>query len=155
MSILPRSPAKRIILGRIITLVSAFIYCAYRATAAFLPDPDNMPTGALLLSGNGRYLWVWGAVWVLAGAWCIADLAKGHTRYGLAAAVGLALAWASAHLIVWAASGFSNPDWVPAIGAIAPCMIIFGLLLKVTALHDMVNKLASKDRSDGQAGADG
>jgi hypothetical protein len=146
MKVLPRNPVRRLVLGRLVTLTAAFTYCLLRAAAAFYPDPDRTPTGALLLSGNGNFLWVWGAAWLFAGGWCLVDLWQGHTRHGLPFAVGLAMAWGSAHAIVWVWSGFTNPDWIPALASITPCLIIFGLLLKVNALHEMVAQAAAAVR---------
>lgn len=147
MRLLPRNPVTRLVIGRVVTLTAAFTFCLMRAGAAFFPDPDRAPaTGALLMSGGGQYLWVWGAAWIAAGIWCLVDLWQGHTRYGLAFAVGLAMAWGSAHLMIWAGSGFRNPDWLPALASIAPCLIILGLLIKVAALHDIVRQATATAR---------
>jgi hypothetical protein len=72
---------------------------------------------------------------------CIADMVNKHTRYGLSLVVGAAFAWAIGYLIAWASTGFTSPELVTsAMGWITPAGLVFGFLIKVSALQDMLRQ---------------
>jgi hypothetical protein len=62
-----------------------------------------------------------------------------HTRHGLSMLAGIALGWGFAYFVIWCATGCSDFTLIQsAVGWLAPAVFIFGFLLKVTALQDML-----------------
>ena len=132
--------ARRVVAGRNITLVAGVVYalsrCFYYATA----NPDHLSPAQAVATAGGSALGAWAAVWGVIAVLCIGDMVNGHTRYGLSALTGVAFAWGFGYLIMWGVTGFHEVSLLnSAIGWIAPAAFIFGFLIKVTALQDMLN----------------
>lgn len=128
-------------------LASALLYCLLRRANYATSNPSDPTDTAALITGNGQLIWVWAGAWLTAAALRIADVANRHTRHGLSAAVGITATWGFAHLVGAAAAattGSDSRDWVTALAYHTPAGMVFGLLLKVTALHDMANPAASQ-----------
>lgn len=139
MAITRLRPHKRVAIGRNITLISAMIYALSRSMIYLTLDPSTVTGVAAFLTANGGMLWAWSLAWFAAAVFCLTDMRNHHTRYGLSLVVGLAAAWGLAHGIHWAIEGFADMGWLTAVGWLTPAAIVFGFLIKVTALHDMLN----------------
>lgn len=140
-AILNLPPHKRVIIGRNITLTAGILYCLSRSAYYSTVRPDALSGAQSVITANGHALGFWAAVWGMAAVFCIVDMVNRHTRYGLSILVGIAFAWGICYAIIWAVTGFT--DWQlisSAIGWIAPASFIFGFLLKVTALQDMLRR---------------
>lgn len=132
---------RRVVIGRNITLTAAIIYslsrCVYYATL----NPGVGTQAQELLTGDGRLLGLWATVWAIAAGLCVVDMVNRHTRWGLSLVVGLAFGWGLAYGTIFAINGLDDTILIySAISWIALAAIIFGLLLKVTALQDMVRQ---------------
>jgi hypothetical protein len=150
MAITNMKPHHRVILGRNITLTAGAFYALSRAISYATMDPDRMTEAQLIITAEGRALGAWAVVWFIAAVMCVADMINRHTRYGLSVIVGIAFTWAAFHLGIWAWGGFSDFNLVAiALGWFAPAGMVFGLLLKVTALQDMLRCPHSKGVADG------
>jgi len=131
--------AQRVVLGRNITLTAGAVYALSRALSYATMRPDTMNQAQAIITAEGRISWVWVAAWGVAAVFCVADMVNKHTRYGLSAVVGIALAWGSAHLATWVCTGFTDPSLIAlAIGWLTPAGLVLGFLIKVTALQDML-----------------
>ena len=140
MKIINLGPRSRVFLGRNITLTAGVVYalsrCIYYATA----NPDHLSPAQAVATAGGSALGAWAAVWAVIAVLCIGDMVNRHTRYGLSSLTGVAFAWGFGYLIMWGVTGFREASLLnSAIGWIAPAAFIFGFLLKVTALQDMLN----------------
>ena len=138
--IIAMEPRPRVVLGRNITLTAGVVYalsrCVYYATA----NPSDMSGAQAVATANGGALGAWAALWGFTAILCIADMVNRHTRYGLSLLTGIAFAWGFGYLIMWAASDFRSLSLLNgAVGWLAPASFIFGFLIKVTALQDMLN----------------
>jgi hypothetical protein len=132
-------PDHRVVIGRNITLVSAVVYSLSRCTYYATKDPHTVSAAQGYITGGGDLLWAWAAAWALTAAFVIADMVNRHTRHGLSVVVGLAFAWGIAYLLMFVFTGFRDLELLSsAIGWLAPAGLVFGLLLKVTALQDML-----------------
>ena len=131
-------PHRRVIIGRNITLIAATVYALGRAVLYLAEDQSSVTGVGAFLTANGRMLWVWSLAWLVAAVLCAVDMINHRTRYGLSLVVGLAASWGTAHLINWGAAGFVGDGWLDAIGWLTPAALVFGFLIKVTALHDML-----------------
>ncbi|WNM72242.1 membrane protein [Arthrobacter phage Gusanita] len=132
-------PEYRVIVGRNITLVAGGIYALTRCLYYANLDPHAMSPAQGTITVGGQLLWAWAAVWGIAAVACIADMVNRHTRHGLSLVVGLAFAWGFAYAIMWAATGCTDPMLLSsAVGWVTPAALVFGFLLKVTALQDML-----------------
>jgi hypothetical protein len=114
-------------------------------------NPERMTEAQTIITAGGKALGAWALVWFVAAVLCVADMINRHTRYGLSVIVGVAFAWGTFHLGVWAfGTVFSDFSLVAtAFGWFAPAFMIFGLLLKVTALQDMLRCPGTKAARDG------
>ena len=131
--------AKRVVLGRNITLTAGAVYSLSRGLSYATMRPDTMNQAQAIITLAGAVSWLWVAAWGVAAVFCIADMVNKHTRYGLSAVVGIALAWGSAHLATWVCTGFQDPSLIAlAIGWLTPAALVLGFLIKVTALQDML-----------------
>jgi len=140
---------RRVVIGRNITLTAGAVLAITRGLSYATLNPADMNLGQVLVTFDGKILGVWAAVWLAAAVLCIADMVNKHTRYGLSLVVGAAFAWATGYLIAWALTGFTHPDLLAsAMGWLTPAGLVFGFLLKVTALQDML-------RSKTPPGGDG
>lgn len=137
--ILRLAPSSRVMVGRNIILTMGALYCVSRSVYYTTIGPDALSGAQTVITGNGHALGFWSALWGLAAALCISDMVNRHTRYGLSLLAAIATAWGICYAIIWAVTGFTDGSLVSsAIGWLAPAAFIFGFLLKVTALQDMV-----------------
>ena len=133
------SSYKRVILGRNITLTAGAVYALTRATYYATVNPDAVSPAQGVITGDGRLLGGWAAIWLVAAVLCIVDMINRHTRFGLSMVVGLAFGWGAAYAIIWACTGFTDQSLLStAIGWVTPAGLVFGFLIKVAALQDMV-----------------
>ena len=133
--------AQRVVLGRNITLTAGAVYALSRALSYATMRPDTMNQAQAVITAEGRISWLWVAAWGAAAIFCVADMVNKHTRYGLSAVVGIALAWGVGHLATWVLTGFQDPSLIAlAIGWLTPAGLVLGFLIKVTALQDMLRK---------------
>lgn len=133
------NPARRVVIGRNITLTAGAIYSLSRALSYATMDPATMNQAQAVITLDGAVSFLWVAAWGVAAVFCVADMINGHTRYGLSAVVGIALAWGTAHLATWVCTGFHDPSLIAlAIGWLTPAGLVLGFLIKVTALQAML-----------------
>lgn len=139
-------PHQRVVLGRNVTLTAGAFYALTRAISYGTLDPSRLTDAQTIITADGKALGAWAMVWFIAAVLCVADMINRHTRYGLSVIVGVAFAWGTFHLGVWAfGTSFTDYSLVStAFGWFAPACMIFGLLLKVTALQDMLRCPNSK-----------
>ena len=136
---------ERVAIGRAITLGAAAIFCISRALA-YAPWTNPPLVGPIrLLSADGEYLWAWAAAWAIAAILCIADLLRGHTRYGLSLMVGLLAVWGASYGIVWAMTEAHTREWLTAATLLPSAGVIYGLLYKITALRDLLDAQADRE----------
>jgi hypothetical protein len=130
---------QRVVLGRNITLSAGILYCLSRSVYYATAQPSSLSQAQAVITADGRALGVWSAVWGLAAVLCIVDMVNRHTRHGLSLLTGIAFAWGLGYAIMWAATGFTDGQLISsAVGWITPAAFIFGFLIKVTALQDML-----------------
>lgn len=130
---------KRVVIGRNITLSAGILYALSRSIYYSTVRPETLSGAQAVITADGHLLGFWGAAWGMVATFCIADMVNRHTRYGLSLLVGITAVWGGAYLIIWAVDGFRDFSLVSsAIGWLGPAAFIFGFLLKVTALQDMV-----------------
>jgi hypothetical protein len=133
------SSYRRVILGRNITLTAAAIYALTRAAYYATVNPDSVSPAQGVITGDGRLLGGWAAIWLVSAVLCIVDMVNKHTRHGLSMVAGLALGWGVAYAVIWGCTGFTDPSLIStAIGWITPSGLVIGFIIKVTALQDMV-----------------
>jgi hypothetical protein len=137
-------PDHRVIIGRNITLTAAVIYALTRSAYYLIKDPDTVSPAQGVITADGQLLWAWGAAWIIAAVFCVADMVNRHTRHGLSAVIGLAFAWGVAYLLMWIVTG-SQGNWdmellSSAANWITPTGMVWGLVFKVTALQDMLRR---------------
>lgn len=130
-------------------LAGAAVYAGTRAVA-YLPGLATVTGPVGLLSMNGHVLWAWSLAWAVAAVLCIVDMARRHTRHGLSLVIGLTTAWGVGYGLDWIVQGFDGREWLTAITYIGPAVIAWGLLFKVTALHDMAHPAGMQEAT--QAG---
>ena len=134
-------PHRRVVIGRNITLTAGAVYALTRALYYATASPDSLSAAQNIITGDGRVLGAWAAIWGIAAVLCVADMINRHTRYGLSAVVGLAFAWGIGYAIMWGVTGFTQFTLISAaIGWLTPAGLVFGFLIKVTALQDMLRK---------------
>jgi hypothetical protein len=130
---------RRVVIGRNITLTAGAVYALSRGLYYATMNPDNLSAAQDVIVADGRLLGMWAAIWALAAVFCVVDMINGHTRHGLSLVVGLAFGWGAAYAIIWAATGFTDFTLISTcIGWITPAALVFGFLIKVTALQDML-----------------
>lgn len=133
-----RAP-RRVVVGRNITLTAGAVYALSRGLYYATLNPDNLSPAQDVIAADGRLLGVWAAIWSAAAVFCVVDMINGHTRHGLSLVVGLAFGWGAAYAIIWAATGFTDFSLISTcIGWVTPAALVFGFLIKVTALQDML-----------------
>jgi hypothetical protein len=133
------SARRRVIIGRNITLSAGILYALSRSIYYSTARPDSLSGAQSVITGDGGALGLWAAAWGIAAIFCVVDMVNRHTRYGLSILTGIAFAWGIGYALIWAFTGFTDYSLVSsAIGWITPAAFIFGFLLKVTALQDML-----------------
>lgn len=139
-------PELRVIIGRNIILTMGALYSLRQALYYATTPPVALSEAQGILTADGGALGAWATLWALAAALCVADMVNRHTRHGLSALVGITFAWGIGYLLIWALSGFIDYTLLnSAIGWLAPAVFIFGFLLKVTALQDMLRSRGTSD----------
>ena len=134
------SARRRVMIGRNIVLTMAALYSMRQSIYYATINPDSLSGAQKIITGDATFLGLWSALWGLVTVLCVADMVNRHTRHGLSVLVGIAFAWGVGYLIIWACTGFIDFNLVnSAIGWIAPAAFIFGFLLKVNALQDMLH----------------
>lgn len=137
-------PHLRVIIGRNITLTSAAVYALTRALYYATTSPDALSDAQNIITTDGRLLGGWATVWAMTAVLCVTDMINRHTRHGLSAVVGLAAAWGIGYAIMWGVTGFTQFNLIStAIGWLTPAGLVFGFLLKVTALQDMLRQITT------------
>jgi len=132
-------PEARVIVGRNIILTMGALYALRQSIYYATIRPETLSGAQEIITADGNALGIWSALWGLVVAFCVADMVNRHTRHGLSVLVGISFAWGVGYLLIWAFSGFTSMSLVnSAIGWIAPAAFIFGFLLKVSALQDML-----------------
>jgi len=138
------SARRRVMLGRNIVLSMGALY-AIRQSIYYATIREGSLSGAQeIITANGAGLGVWSALWGVVGVLCVMDMVNRHTRNGLSLLVGITAGWGIGYLLIWAiGTGFQDMTLVnSAIGWLAPSVFIFGFLLKVTALQDLLSAKA-------------
>jgi len=130
---------RRVVIGRNIALTAAAVYAFTRAMYYATTNPANLSPAQDVLTADGRVLGFWAAMWFTALVLCVADMINRHTRYGLSMVAGLALAWGLGYMLIWACTGFTDFTLISsAVSWLAPAGLVFGFVIKVTALQDMI-----------------
>jgi len=148
---MPRiSQEDRVVIGRNITLTMGTVYALSRAFYYATAEPESLSAAQDVIVADGRLLPAWAAIWALAAAFCIVDMINRHTRHGLSAVVGLAFGWGAAYAIMWVVTGCRDFSLISAcIGWITPAGLVFGFLIKVSALQMMLRSRQSLGVPDG------
>ena len=137
----PLKAHRRVVIGRNIALSAGAVYALTRALYYATASPESLSAAQNVIVGDGRALGAWAAVWGVAAVLCVADMINRHTRHGLSAVVGLAFAWGIGYAIMWGVTGFTQFTLISAaIGWLTPAGLVFGFLIKVTALQDMLRQ---------------
>lgn len=130
----------RVAFGRNTTLTFGAIYALSRSVYYATLDPTSASAAQDVITADGRLLGAWAAVWAMAAIFCIVDMVNGHTRQGLSLVVGLAFGWGIAYLLMFAFDGFSDLTLISsAISWITPAGLVYGFIIKVAALHEMLH----------------
>lgn len=133
------SARRRVMLGRNIILTMGALYALRQSIYYATIRPESLSGAQEIITADGGALGVWSALWGLVVVLCVADMVNQHTRHGLSVLVGTAFAWGVGYLIIFLATGCNDFNLVnSAIGWIAPAVFIFGFLVKVNALQDML-----------------
>jgi hypothetical protein len=134
-------PETRVVVGRNIILTMGALYSLRQSLYYAMTRPESLSGAQEIITADGNALGVWAALWALAAVLCVADMVNRHTRHGLSVLVGIAFAWGVGYLLIWAFTGFADYMLLnSAVGWVAPAVFIFGFLLKVTAMQDMLRR---------------
>jgi len=149
LGILNLPPSKRVVIGRNITLTAGAIYALSRFLYYATVNPAELSPAQDLFTLNGHIIGVWTGVWFAAAVFCVVDMINRHTRHGLSAVAAIAFGWGMGYLLVWVFTGFTDFSlFSSAISWLTPAGLAFGLLLKVTALQDMLKMAADLRRAN-------
>ena len=134
------SARRRVALGRNIVLGMGALYAIRQSIYYATIQEETLSEAQAVITADGAALGMWSALWGVVGVLCIMDMVNRHTRNGLSLLVGITAAWGIGYLLIWAiGSGFQDMNLVnSAIGWLAPSVFIFGFLLKVSALQDLL-----------------
>jgi hypothetical protein len=134
------SARRRIAIGRNIVLSMGALYAVRQSIYYATIQEDTLSGAQDVITASGSALGLWSALWGVVGVLCVIDMVNGHTRNGLSLLVGITAGWGIGYLLIWAiGSGFQDMNLVnSAIGWLAPSVFIFGFLLKVSALQDLL-----------------
>jgi len=133
---------RRVVIGRNIALTAGIMYALSRALYYVTVRPETLSGAQDIIAADGRALGLWAGLWFAAAVLCVADMVNRHTRYGLSLVVAIASGWGIGYTIIWVFTGFTDTTLLTsAIGWLTPAMLVFGFLLKVTALQDMLRQL--------------
>jgi hypothetical protein len=132
---------RRVVIGRNIALTAGIMYALSRALYYVTVRPEALSGAQNVIAAGGKGLGLWAGLWFAAAVLCVADMVNRRTRYGLSLVVGIATAWGVGYIVIWACTGFTDFMLITsAIGWLTPAMLVFGFLLKVTALQDMLRQ---------------
>ena len=133
------SALKRVMIGRNIILTMGALYALSRSIYYATTSPETLSGAQEVITAYGGGLGVWSGLWGLVMVLCISDMVNAHTRHGLSLLVGITSAWGVGYLLIWGFTGFGDLTLLSsAVGWLAPAIFIFGFLIKVTALQDMI-----------------
>ena len=133
------SARKRVMIGRNIILTMGALYALSRSIYYATTDAGLLSGAQQVITAHGGGLGVWAGLWGLVTVLCVSDMVNQHTRHGLSLLVGITSAWGVGYLLIWGFTGFGDFNLVSsAVGWLAPALFIFGFLIKVTALQDMI-----------------
>ena len=133
------SARRRVMIGRNIILTMGGLYALSRSIYYATVPPESLSGAQEIITADGGALGVWSALWGLVAVLCVSDMVNAHTRHGLSVLTGITSAWGIGYGIIWGATGFTDFALISsAVGWLAPALFIFGFLIKVTALQDMI-----------------
>lgn len=134
------SARRRVAIGRNIVLGMGALYAIRQSIYYATIQEDTLSGAQAVITADGAALGMWSALWGVVGVLCVIDMVNGHTRNGLSLLVGITAAWGAGYLLIWGiGTGFQDMTLVnSAIGWLAPSVFIFGFLLKVSALQDLL-----------------
>lgn len=137
-------PERRVVIGRNIILTMGALYALRQSIYYATIRPESLSGAQVILTADGHALGAWSGLWGVVAVLCVMDMVNRHTRNGLSLLVGLTFAWGVGYLLIWAiGTGFQDMTLVnSAIGWLAPAVFVFGFLLKVSALQDMLRAKA-------------
>jgi hypothetical protein len=126
-------------IGRNIILTMGAVYALRQSIYYATIGPDGLSQAQAIIAGGGHLLGVWSGLWGVVAVLCVVDMVNRHTRQGLSLLAGVALGWGVGYLLIWAFTGFQDFTLVnSAIGWLAPSVLIFGFVAKVSALQDII-----------------
>jgi len=141
---------RRVVIGRNIALTSGALYAFTRFLYYATANPASLSPAQNIITADGKVLGAWAAVWLIACILCIADMINRHTRYGLSMVVALAFGWGIGYLFIWVCTGFTDFSLISsAVSWLTPAGLVFGFLIKVTALQDMIRAQSPGGENDG------
>lgn len=115
---------------RRVFIVAAALYAMTRGVAYLLPRPTQGPIWDAAL--NGGLIPVWGAVWVIAGAWALFGVRAATINPGVFLTVGLMYAWGAMWGLGWlfavAEGDLSTFWWQTMATYIGPAVMVTALL---------------------------
>lgn len=134
------SARRRVSIGRNIVLSMGGLYALRQSIYYSTIREDALSEAQSIITAHGAALGVWSALWGVVCVLCVVDMVNKHTRNGLSLLVGVAGGWGIGYLLIWAiGTGFQDMSLVnTAIGWLAPAVFIFGFVMKVTALQDLI-----------------
>ncbi|KRE79938.1 hypothetical protein ASG71_07850 [Arthrobacter sp. Soil763] len=137
-------------IGRNIILTMATVYALRQSIYYATIGPDSLSPAQSILAAEGHLLGAWSGLWGVVAVLCVVDMVNRHTRQGLSLLAGVALGWGVGYLLIWAFAGFQDFTLVnAAIGWLAPAVLIFGFVAKVSALQDIITALRDQIRAGG------
>jgi hypothetical protein len=137
-------------IGRNIILTMGAVYALRQSIYYATIGPDSLSPAQSIITGGGHALGVWAGLWGCVAVLCVVDMVNRHTRQGLSLLAGIALGWGVGYLLIWAFDGFQDFTLVnAAIGWLAPSVLIFGFVAKVSALQDIITSLRDQHRAGG------
>lgn len=126
-------------IGRNIILTMGAVYALRQSLYYATIGPDSLSPAQAIITAGGHALGVWSGLWGVVAILCIVDMVNRHTRQGLSLLAGIALGWGVGYLLIWVFDGFQDFALVnSAIGWLAPSVLIFGFVAKVSALQDII-----------------
>jgi hypothetical protein len=126
--------------GRNIVLTMGALYALRQSIYYSTIQQDTLSGAQQVLTADGHALGAWSGLWGVVAVLCVMDMVNRHTRHGLSLLVGVTFGWGVGYLLIWAiGTGFQDMTLVnSAIGWLAPSVFVFGFLMKVSALQDLL-----------------
>ena len=134
------SARRRVSIGRNIVLSMGALYALRQSIYYATIRQESLSGAQSIITADGAALGVWSALWGVVAVLCVVDMVNRHTRNGLSLLVGVAGGWGVGYLLIWAiGTGFQDMSLVnTAIGWLAPAVFVFGFVMKVSALQDLL-----------------